>query len=534
MFTNLWLLNLYFLANILITLSFITYAWIYIDAFLAQRKTKDIIKSTGAILLALYFVINILTFNTGLNGVGLTVALSCFSLGLFMIFLGNMQEAVPDLPEKKAVKTSLFNIFIYIIPFVAVALIIFFNTQFFTGVIFSVLVAAQNFRKVIIGKSKEYRPLSLFWTLITIFSVIQLASMLGKYYFNAVDVYTREYSPVWIINQLIVIVAAILMFRWIARFISFRIVARIFLYIWQIAIFLTVVIASTYSLLVINSAESQIQDLLTKNANLILFNLGQIQSNNRDILTLVAQNKDLITGITSKDAAKVQDQIEGFIKNNSYIDKVQVLTETASLIYDSENPTIDEASLADSTIIKKTIEDKKPYSAFTVEDSGIDSKNINYQFTFPITKDDGTLIGVIITTKRMNNNYLDYLKQQAQQELIVYVNDKRAASTILDSDGQSRLQNLPLVLDSELSKDTAIPFQKGRILSTPYYFAFINLEDVNANSVGKLVIATKQSVLANVAQGSMFNLFALSLILTLVTTGPSYILAKNLSKDISA
>lgn len=589
MLTNLWLLSLFFLSNIIIALSFLTYSWIYIDAFSSQKKTKDALRGVGGILLAAFFIFNIINSNSTLGNITL-ISMLCLSTGLFAVFYGNMLEPIPGLPDEKIRKIRPISYILIIIFFIFGIGLAFLNTipeysraviggsfllfililgyililrksfldpnqslkdevsykrqrnlslfliviPFFTPPLLSTLISAQNYKKVNEGLSKEFKFLARFWTLFSIFTLIQVFSVIGKYYFVSIDVLTRQYSLIWILGQILLIICAFLMFKWVSLFISFRIVARLFLYIWQVSIFLTVILATAYSIFIITSSENQIRDLLKNNASLIQYNLNQIKSNNVDTLNLLGKDQELIQAIMDNDTLRIENEIGTFINSNSFLDKVQVVSNAGTLIYDSQSPTNEGINLNDNPIITRTLYTREGTTGFVAEKSGIEILTLNYQFTYPVVSSNGELNGIITSVKSLNNNYLDTLKTETGQELIIYINDKRSASTILESDNLSRLQNVPLVIDGLISEEGNVKFYKARILTTPYYLAVNNLKDPNENNLASIVIGTKQSILINLTENSLFNLFILALGITVFATIPSYFLAKNLRRNISA
>ena len=590
MLSNLWLLGFSFLADILITLGFISYAWIYLDAFIAQKQQKDAFRSIGGILLAIYFAFNIFNYSGNLSDL-YAFQLLMFNVGLFAIYYGNLLEPIPLLPNTHYTKQSSFTNYIAIIIFMVIggalaflntvhelnetmliistalflAIIVYVmifkkqilesdasqdQTQVFkrrkslsllllivpiyTAPLLAILITYQNLKKVRDGLSNEFLSLAWFWRLLTLFVAYQTLYVLGKSYFTFIDEFTREYSTLWVLGNVLLIICGFLIFQWIAFFISFRITTRIFIYIWRTSILLTIFIASAFSAILITSSESQISDLLTKNASLIQFGFDNVRQSNTSMLNLLASQSNIRTSLVANDLTEIEKTIDSYAVAASNTDKIQLVSASGALIFDSEDPTLEGVDMRDNDIIASTIYFRKEVAAFTKEQLQANHWELTYQFSYPILDDSGNLLGILTSYKRIDDNYLDLIKKQTGQELVIYVNQKKTATTILQSDNISRVENVPLVTDGLISKNDTISFYRSRLLTTPYYLAIVDISDGVGNKFANVVIGTKQSEIIQTAENSIFSIFVLSLGLTLVATIPSYYLARNLKKSIRA
>lgn len=517
MFGDLFWLSIFFVANILSTLVLLAYAWLYLDAYRLDKKGYDLYRAIGAIFTALGFLFAILG-----KGINELTILAQF-VGIVLIFIGSFREPIPGLPASGA-EPRRFNV---VSPIVVIGALFTF--------VFSALIAYRTREKVKRGLSKQFSLLSIFWVVFTFYFFIQFLTFVGENYFVAIDTVTRQYSFFWILNQILLIAASVVLFRWICQFISFRLFPSIFLNIWQGAIYLTVILATGYSVFTISQSEAQIFDLLNKNARLVEFNMNQIKDNNNDLLEILVDNPQLVLAYADKNISGIVTELETVLSTNSNLDKIVAVDRNANLIYDSENPDLLSKSLSDHKLISEVLKTGISKYEFISEVNEASGDKLSYEFVAPIVNGNGEIIGAINLIKKFNNSFLDYIKKQTSLEVILYVNDMRSASTILENDNLSRVERVPFENNGELfNKEGNIRFLKTRFQTVPYYASIIDIKDPDGKVVGNLIIATPQSVLLNAIQNALMYTFVMTLILLAVASIPTWYLAKSIKINSAA
>ena len=535
MLTNLWLLNLFLIVHILLILALGSLSWLYLDLFF-QAKTKiNLAKALRSILLTISLGLELTEAINGLTNSS-NIFISIFLLlGLVLWLISNTWEPIAPVPPILPVSTPDG---ITLLPEsskkLAISPLVLVLAPF--SFVIVGMICIQFYRKITVGLSKHYRPFFGYWIALGLYLLIQNITQLSINRFSFIEILTEPYSIGWIISQLLLLAAAVLLFRWIFVFISFRITTKIFLYIWQLTITLSVILASIYSIFTINAAESQVFDLLSKNAHLLNYSINQIKTNNQDILAVLTADQKLKDVMAIKNGSAIQNMVESFLHNNSYIDQVIVTDKAGLLIYDSNKPQEQGASLTGNILIKKAMLESSNEADFVDETTNADLTIVNYQFSYPVYDNNKRLLGVVTTIKSFNNNFLDYLKQQTQQELVIYVNGKRSASTILEVDGISRVENLPFQKSTvNYTQVTTQPvdnieFAKINILTTSYYAAIQSLKTNQGDISADIVIATPQSLLIAATEKALINTFLVAMVISVLATIPSFYLAKSLKE----
>ncbi len=519
MFTNLWLTNLYLAAHVLIILGLGAYCWLYLDLFKSEKQKHALYKALAAGFLSLAFVLNLVlavaTTQSLLVQSGTVIALQL--VGLVFFTAGNFVEKVPGLPKKKL---SFALIFMLIGGFL----------NFVLGLV----NVSRVIYKIKYGWSKEFKPFLIFWVFLSGYLFVQFLALLGNKHMWF-ELATAEFGFLWILSQMLIIASAVFIFRLINHFMSFRVFGKIFLYVWQFIVVGSVVLASFFSVFAISASEGQIFELLDKNANLVNLNLKQIEENNEDVLEIISDDQAFQRAVKEKDTVEIERIVGTFLQSNNYLDQVVVVDNEGILMFDSSRPTVYGESMSSNYVIKSALIKNEQQESFLTEEEISEISELIYQFAMPISASQKQ-VGAVSTIKKLNDVYLDDLKAHTNQELIAYVQGKRSASTLLEKDQVSRVQNATLSLSDidQVYEKAGLTFTKANILSVPYYVVEINLTNYKNEQIAKLLVLTEQSSLMMATKQTLFNTFLVSLVLNLIAIVPSYLIARSIKRNLNA
>lgn len=444
MFQELWLTNIYLLAFSIATIGFSAYSWIYLSSYFVRKDYHLLLKGLGSAIIVSGFVVDIIksylqkdiTATPGLY-------ISLITVGILLLAIGVYMEPIPGKPKitPKAVvpapkvtkkrKTTTKRTLSLIFPVLP-------------GLIGMAVIIYHTYRKINYGLSKEFTPLLVGW--ITFFTFLVL---------EYINIYFLPLKLMWLENPdgfalydmlkyILLFITAVAIFVWLNRFISFKPVPRMFFSLWQLLIIGSLLLNSVFAVLTIRSTEEQIYGLLEKNASLVTFTLDQIRKNNSDLLTVLSQNSDFVTALKNKNEGAIQNIVDKTLVNNLNLDKMIVTDSQAILIFDSQSPTSVGSSISSNQVIKKAILDAAPAYGYVPQETQTGGYTLAFYYAYPIFVNEKDFVGVVTSVKNIDDTYLDILKNQTGQELVLYVRDLRAATTLVDSDSISRYENISL------------------------------------------------------------------------------------------
>lgn len=537
MFQELWLTNIYLLAFSIATIGFSAYSWIYLSSYFVRKDYHLLLKGLGSAIIVSGFVVDIIksylqkdiTATPGLY-------ISLITVGILLLAIGVYMEPIPGKPKitPKAVvpapkvtkkrKTTTKRTLSLIFPVLP-------------GLIGMAVIIYHTYRKINYGLSKEFTPLLVGW--ITFFTFLVL---------EYINIYFLPLKLMWLENPdgfalydmlkyILLFITAVAIFVWLNRFISFKPVPRMFFSLWQLLIIGSLLLNSVFAVLTIRSTEEQIYGLLEKNASLVTFTLDQIRKNNSDLLTVLSQNSDFVTALKNKNEGAIQNIVDKTLVNNLNLDKMIVTDSQAILIFDSQSPTSVGSSISSNQVIKKAILDAAPAYGYVPQETQTGGYTLAFYYAYPIFVNEKDFVGVVTSVKNIDDTYLDILKNQTGQELVLYVRDLRAATTLVDSDSISRYENISLQSTSifQTAKRANISVAQLALLTKPYFMAIVDLPTfADSSQTNKLMVGTEQTALLTSTESVLFSSFLAVFVFCLIATIPTYLLAKDMDKDLSA
>lgn len=517
MLNYLWLIDLSLTANSLLFLAMISAAWLYFDLLQKEKQRYALWSAGGFVLLAISFVFKALAAENLLEYALLIDILQLSGLASIFIALGLEKIAgLPSMPQTTTLNSILPLLFL---SFAGIKLIL------------VLLIISKLIKKVTYGLNKQFKSLLWFWLILCIYFVYDLIFTIGNFGVTQIQINTDFGTIGWLIAQIVCILAAVILFHWIYNFISFRVFARIFISVWQLITTAGILLAISYSVFTVRASEQNAYHLLEKNLKLFNFNIEQIKKYNYDLLQLVSNSTDFDLTADQGLADIYSENIKIIVANSSTLDQLIYTDGTAIVKYDSLNPQDINTSISSNPLLKNTLITKQSSAGFVIENDATSAGKLTYQVSLPIVNKKQELTGSLLAVKSIDDAYLDLIKQASGQEFIIYVNGQRTASTLLQKDQLSRLQNLPLL---NTNPEQKISFTHSRILDTPYYLVSQGFKLSESDEQINLVLAIEEKILIETNRSALINTFILTILINLLATIPSYFLAKSLNQNIKS
>lgn len=514
-----WMQSIYLIANILILLAFASYSWLYIDMFLKTRKRCHFYISVGGVLLTFSFLVQLLAAlanQTVMPDISYHAIRKLLQTGgLVITLLGVFKEEIPLKPKVKRSSGILLL------------------TGSLINCILALAISGRIFYKCREGESKQFRLSFVFWIILSGYFLIDTLASLGQYY-PLLEIRTQPYSVIWVLSQLTLIFGSFVLFSWMGQFISFRVIPQLFLSVWRWVILVSLVSATILSIYMVKLTEDQIVSILEKNVSLIDFNLTQIQDNNKNILSVIAQDQELQNQVNGNNLDKIYSKFEGFTSGNITLDRVYLADSRGVLIFDTEDPTMQGESMTDNLILKKAILDETQFSGYFAKDMLASGDRLVYQISQPIFDENGDLQMVASAQKYIDDQYANLLKGETGQEVIIYVNGMRSASTLLGNDSVARYERMPQEFQGLNFEEFGSSYGQIEILKDKYYVSVKPIHNFESERVGYILVGTRQDLLVKSTRQALFRAFGLAFAISVAMTVPSYYLALRLDKNMSA
>jgi transposase-like protein len=510
MYNELWQFNLSQVAYILATLAFAAVAWLYFDL---HRQTQEkgynsLLKSLGFGALAVSFVFLAFTADIKALDFAQLFLLSVLqAAGISAAAFAFWREDVPGLPGLSKPLTQPKQL-VWILPFAGAGL----------SLLSGASLALQLYYRVKVGLSKEYKLLLLSaLALLPHFGFSLLLSLALEFpsFFEA----TAYGGVLWFIDKLALVVAGVAAFLWVRKFLQFRVTAQLLTTVWQLVVLSSLTLATIFAQVAAYSTEQQVVSLLERNNSLVQYNFEQIEVANASFLQTLASTSELKQLVAKKDFTGLQVLLAKLLKTNTASDRVLLHNSSAIRLYNTDLPGESGESDSDNKVLQTAITTQKEARGFETGRVGLESELAAIQVSVPVVVGNGEVY-VLSSQKSLSDNLLAVVKEQTSQELSVYIDSQRSASTLVAADGESKQLNVNQFPANTLSR--------ARILGVDYFVNTLDLEAESKEIV--LLLATPQYLSLQASIANQKLIFIVALVLAAAASLPSAWVAKSLSR----
>ncbi len=520
MLQNLLLTNLFLIANSLITISFILFAFLYLDLYIKTKKKYALYVGIGGILISLSFagalffeIIETVPFK---NYIVLTLQF----LGLLSIASGYSLEVVPTLP--KGQKKSKLNSAVF--PLFA-------SFLYFANFVLAAFITSKKIHKVHYGKSNEFKPLLHFWWVMTFVLFFNMITFLSVDRFPMLELLFAQYSVFWIAIQILLLAGFVLMYRWIKLFLSFRSFTKVLFDIWSFSIILCIFVTSLFLVVNMSSYEKEITKVLRNHGNMVEFNVSQIQKSNQDILNTVISSEEVLSSFEQEDISSLAQKLQFLSVDRGSLDQLLLVSADRRIMYSSEDPSLVGNVLGGNVLVDEVLSEKKDSDDYFIQREGTITQQLVFQTALPVFKEN-QFLGVIVGSKTLNHSFLSSLHAFTNQEILLLDDGGSLLGYVFDqSEGfDSVVFHDTVRIDSvvDLDEEGSVFMQ---INNQPYLGSITEINDSDGSNVASLIVLNSYDIVASTAQNSMYLTSFYALIVSLVSFVPSYFLAKKIDKE---
>jgi hypothetical protein len=476
-----------------------------------------LVSSIGGLIIALALGLNIRNLIFDSSQIWGIIYIFILSIGIIVLSAGINNDPIPLKPKikkfrKRRIKVQ--SIVLLLLPL---------TTLFSMGALLS-----HVYKKVKIGLSKEFTFFLVSLLFFAVFLLFEYTLILFPTLVTSLITNPEQIVTIQIVRDVLLFLTGMSLLYWVSRFLAFRSGVSLFFSVWQILIIGSILLNSFFAYSTLTNTESQLNDLLNKNSKLITFTLDQVRKSNLDVISSLTTNDQFVKAVEDKNGGYIQSNTENLLRGNISLDSIIITDAEAIIVYDSRNPAKYNESISSNGVIKKALLELVPQNGFIRDLSSIEGYALNYWSAIPILK-EGKLIGIISSMKSINNSYLDLVKKQTGQELLLYVDNTRKASTIIDPITNSRLENIPA---DPTDNDGSIA--QISITGKPYYMASIDLPVFGTSFNDRLLVGTEQQLLFSSSQKTLILSFLGVIIFCIISIVPILVISKRLYKEQGA
>jgi hypothetical protein len=531
--------NIHFALSLFAALVFFAVFWLYFDAWLGEshKKNKDVLKWTGFLLVSLSFILHATLIEQTdlarwvLGGTSETIAAILRLAGYAGIIAGllsdplqkkplnkTLEEELNESPQPKATPavaggSSVFGT-IYALPLAAGA------------------IAVLYWRRATTGLENHLKPVAIAFGLLFGFELISLSELWrntsNPNLFNLV----KAFGPLWIIGHGFLLAAALVLGRWVWRYLTERFLSQLFMIFTAavLAIFLLTTVSFTY-LLMRNIQNGSLDNLATA-ASVLNYALDSKKAEARANAETIAQNPKVAEAILAKDH-KALVNLTSDVLQSKKLSSVVITTSSAQVLLRAEQPDRWGDSVSSDPLVRKTLIGQS--SSTVVSSDGVLAPILSIKSAVAVRDNSDIVIGTVSTAVAADNAFVDGIKNSTGLDSAIYSANVLSATTLTSPDGKTRQigikQNSQAVKNTVLTKGQTF---KGSLslFNRPFLAVYTPLKDVNNNIVGMLFIGQPESALLKSAGRSIGLTFTLAVVLIALAIIPAYLVARHIARQL--
>jgi hypothetical protein len=524
--------NIHFAISLLAAMVFFAVFWLYFDAWISKtpKSNKQIYEWAGFLLVSVSFLVHATLIEQSsigssvLGSASETISTILRLIGYAGIIIGQLLDPLQQKPQTQNLEDELRlspaiagggNIFgtIYGLPLAALA------------------IAILYWRRATTGLEKHLKPVATVFSLLFGFELLSLSglwrSTSNPNLFNLV----APFGPLWFIGHGLLLIATLLMGRWVWRYLTKRFMSQLFMLFTGVvlAIFLLTTVSFTY-LLMRNIQNDNLNNLATA-ANVLNYALDGKRSEAQTIAEAISQNPLIVQAIVAKDHKSLVALTDNVLESKK-LSGLTITTAGAQVLLRAEHPDRWGDSISSDPLVRKALIGETSSSLVSAE--GVLAPVMSIKSAVAV-RSGNTIIGTVSTAITADSAFVDGIKHSTGLDSALYSGNTLSATTLTSPDGKTRQIGIKQN-DSTVKEEVLVKGQtfKGplTLLNRPFLAVYVPLKDVNNNVVGMLFIGQPQSTVLQAAAHSIQLTFIAAVILMVLAIIPAYLMARYITKQL--
>ncbi len=523
MWNQFFLENAHFSLNLLAALVLFATMWLYFDAWVSRKTLRDGLKILGLLSLTFSFLIHATfiesTFLTDpiLSGdLNMKLVMITKILGYLLLIIGLVLDPLQDHPKLTAALA---------LPAAPLSLLP------ITIPILAVIVAFLYLRRATLGLENHLKPVSLAFYVMAVYELLCLSDSLKDTTSFSLFQLVTPFGPYWFIQHAFLLIAIVILGRWVFSYLLKRLQTQLFILSSTAVLVIFMLTTITFTGLLLKNLQDETLSRLGTDAKVLQFAIDSKKSSSLSDAQVLAQNPQIVSAIKEKTPGLLPTLSENFLltKNLSFL---TILSDTSQVLARGEDKERIGDSLSEDPLVKRALLGESNSSIGTKD--GVLSPEVSVRAFAPI-KDEGRIIGAVVTGTNIDNAFVDGVKSATSLEAAIYGDNVLSASTLVAEGGKSRF--IGVKEESKTIKTTVL--QKGEpyqgdtnILNTPYFGAYLPLKDIDGNPTGMLFVGKPQAGVLQAASRSIELTFLVAVALIVLSTIPAFLISKFMVKQL--
>lgn len=537
--------NLHFALNLFAALVFFAVFWLYFDAWTVSRNFKEFIKFASFLLVALGFLVHSTVIEQTVLGKSLlgdvseTIATMLRITGYIGIIIGQVIDPLQPKPKLEGLDAEQFdpNEPAPLVPppsrpaaaFLSSGLANFSHFLLPAGVL---AIAVLYWRRATTGLERHLKPVAIAFLFLFGFEVLAMANLLRTTANPTLAKLVAAFGPLWVAEQLLLLAGAIVLGRWVWRYLTRRFLSQLFMIFTTLTLTIFLVTAVSFTFLLVNNVQKESLRNLETAANVLSYAINAKKAETLANGSAIAENAAVVNAVIAHDNKTLTSLTSNFLHDKKQSSLI-ITSDAGQVLLRAQDPARYGDSLSSDTLVRRALIGQA--SSSITSQSSVLAPVIYVNSATPIYNVQKQIVGTVIVGLVADNAFVDGIKHATGLDSSMYAGNVRSATTFVAPDGMSRLVGVKdtsaAVRDTVLKKGKTFSGSVG-ILNRQFLAVYAPLKDADNMVVGMLFIGVPQASILQTAGRSVELTFLVTAVLLLLAIIPAYLTARYLAKQL--
>ncbi len=538
MLTQLLLEDTHFALGLIAALTFLAIFWLHYDSWKVRPNLKELLKWLGFLVLAVAYLFYATLIEQSAFGRSIFGS-SSELVSVFLRFCGYSLLVVSHLLDPLQVVPETTGLRSEPIPTTPGQMAGLLTTGMGIGLglrlptlVMALGAALLYFRRATVGLERHLRLVAVGFGLITLFELLNFFQLWSGSENVLIARLAAPFGFIWLASQLFLLIALVILIRWVWAYLVTRLRNQLFMILTTatVVIFLLSTVSFTYLLLQNITGES-LRNLTTA-TKVLEYAVNGKKAETAALADSLAQNPRFIAAVTGRSQADLRAATDGYLvakKQSSLF----VTDADGVVLLRGEDPSRAGDSLSNNPLISRALIGESATGLATYD--GVLAPVIEIRSVSPIRDSANTVIGTVSVGLRLTSEFVDGVKKSTGLDSAIYVNNIRSATTFVSADGTTRLVGAKeenKAITTKALKQGTLYAGLTNIFNSPYLAVYSPLKDVDNVPIGMFFVGSPATTLLQTAGRSIELTFLMAVILVFLSSIPSYLIARQISKQL--
>lgn len=521
----------HFIGNIFVALVLFGASWLYFDAWLSRHAPKEFVRTAGFIFVSLGFLLHATHIEsplfTGLllgGTVVVVVSNLLLAAGYAAILISLIMDPLPQKPKT----VSPFSVSLVLPPIIASGAT--FILPPLQGVL-ALLTGGLYLIRATRGLEKHLRLVALTFFCLGISHVLSVFSSFRTTTNVSLFEFVAPFGPVWIVEHVFLLIAALILGRWVFGYLLKRFESQIFMITTAGIVFVFLVTSLLFTTILLYNVKQEALEQLTSNAKVLSYALDSKKGEmlaDAEVLAITGTVKEYIGNSASR---QLRDTAEEYLLAKKLSTLLIVDPSGRVLARGEDKERFGDSVSGDPLFVRVR---KGESSTSILPREGVLTEELLVRAGVPVMN-GSEVVGVIMVSTLLDNAFVDGIKRSTGLESTVYAGDRISATTLVASDGITRpvgVRQLSGVVLRTVLAEGQVYAGESTFLGKAYLVSFFPIADADNQVVGMLFAGRPEEALFATAGRSFELSFIAVVVLLALSVFPSYAIARYISSQI--